>query len=225
MTQTVRQRNASVRGSSRIKRVLNAGSGPRSPRQLHPVFDSIQWNETRIDIDPLARPDVIGTFTDLGVSFPPASFNAVWSSHSLEHLHRHEVPRALAEFRRVLKPDGFVLIRCPDLETVASLIVDHGPDYVAYISPVGPITVLDMIYGHTASIAQGKTFMSHHTGFTCSSLGAVLLEAGFGTVLAKRDNFDLWGLALMDETNKLQVQRDLASSGLDMNERTETGRT
>lgn len=219
MTQAVQQRSVAATAPHQLKRVLNAGSGPLSPRQLHPVFESGRWSETRIDIDPLAHPDVIGSVTDLATSFPPASFDAIWSSHSLEHLHRHEVPQALAEFRRVLKPHGFVLIRCPDLETVASLLVEHGPDHVAYMSPVGPITPLDMIYGHAASIARGKTFMAHHTGFTCASLGAGLLQAGFPTVLATRDRFDLWALALMDDADKLQIQRDLASAGLDMNER------
>ena len=45
----------------------------------------------------------------------PASVDAVFSSHNIEHLYPHEVPLALKEFMRVLKPDGFVLMTCPDL--------------------------------------------------------------------------------------------------------------
>jgi predicted SAM-dependent methyltransferase len=33
------------------------------------------------------------------------SVDAVVSSHNMEHLYPHEVPLALAEFVRVLKPD------------------------------------------------------------------------------------------------------------------------
>jgi len=50
----------------------------------------------------------------------------------LAPLRAHEVPLALAEFKRVLKPDGFALITLPELEAVASLVLDQGLDEVAY---------------------------------------------------------------------------------------------
>ena len=67
-----------------------------------------------MDIDPAAQPEVLGSLTKMD-AFPAHEFDAVWSSHTLEHLYSHEVPAALAEFKRVLKPDGFALITCPDL--------------------------------------------------------------------------------------------------------------
>ena len=45
------------------------------------------------------------------------SLDAVFSSHNIENLYPHEVPVALSEFLRVLKPDGFVVITCPDLQS------------------------------------------------------------------------------------------------------------
>lgn len=99
---------------------------------------------------------------------PSQSFDAVWCSHILEHLYAHEVPAALGEFQRVLKTDGFALIACPDLETVAALIVSDGVDSEAYRSSAGPITPLDMLFGHSASLAQGQLHMAHNTGFTCA---------------------------------------------------------
>jgi ubiquinone/menaquinone biosynthesis C-methylase UbiE len=39
-----------------------------------------------------------------------ASVDAIFSSHNIEHLYPHEVPVALGEFLRVLKPDGFAII-------------------------------------------------------------------------------------------------------------------
>jgi hypothetical protein len=144
------------------------------------------------------------------------SFDGVWSSHCLEHLYAHEVTSALSEFRRILKMTGFALITSPDLESVASLILEHGIGHVAYQSPMGPITPHDMLFGHTASIARGNIFMAHNTGFTCASLGQQLLDAGFPVVLAKRENFALWTLALMEDADKGAIQRDLKASGLDM---------
>lgn len=105
------------------KRVLNAGSGSYSARKVHPFFQNEGWEEIRVDIDPQSKPDIVASFTDMRSACPPQSFDAIWASHTLEHLYAHEVPSALAEFRRVLKPDGFALITSPDLEAVASLIL------------------------------------------------------------------------------------------------------
>jgi len=61
------------------------------------------------------QPDIVCSITDMS---PVAadSVDAVWSSHNLEHLQRHEVPVALAEFLRVLKPAGLLLLTLPDLQ-------------------------------------------------------------------------------------------------------------
>ena len=150
------------------------------------------------------------------------SFDAVWSSHSLEHLYAHEVPRALSEFVRVLKPDGFALITSPDLETVAALVVERGLEHTAYMSPAGRSHPIDMLFGHSASIARGMTFMAHNTGFTSMSIGNALASAGFAEVLVKRDRFDLWALALMQEADKEAIQQDLKTYGLDMFDEPET---
>ena len=201
------------------KRVLNAGSGPYSARKLHPIFARDAWQEIRIDIDPQSQPDLVGSITDMQSSFTPQSFDAIWSSHTLEHLYAHEVPSALAEFKRVLRPDGFALITSPDLESIASLVVDHGLDHVAYTSPAGPITPLDMLFGHSASIARGHHYMAHKTGFTAASLGQRFADAGFPTVLVKRDRLDLWVLGLMREADQASIQSKLVAVGLDISER------
>jgi SAM-dependent methyltransferase len=199
---------------SHAPRVLNAGSGPLSARPLHQAFRKPYWREVRVDIDPRAEPDVLGSLTQMGDAIPTAGFDAIWSSHSLEHLHAHEVPLALAEFRRVLRPDGFVLINSPDLEVITSLMLERGPDHVAYVSPAGPITVLDMLFGHGDSIARGNTFMAHKTGFTSRSLTRLLVNAGFGTVLVERERFDLWALALGEAADRGAIQQQLTSAGL-----------
>ena len=205
-----------------VKRVLNAGSGPPSNRHLHPIFAKGDWTEVRLDVDPRAAPHLTGSVVDMRTLIQDQSFDAIWSSHSLEHLHGHEVAKALSEFTRILKPDGFALITSPDLEMVASLVLERGLHHTAYTSPVGPITPHDMLFGHSASIARGMTFMAHNTGFTCASLGHLLADAGFAVVLVKRDNFDLWALALMQKADKASIQRDLKASDLDMFDEPET---
>ena len=83
------------------RRVLHAGCGHPDPRKLHARFRTAQWEEIRLDIDPATRPDIVADMRDMSV-VETHSMDAVWSSHSLEHLHAHEVPTALAEFARVL---------------------------------------------------------------------------------------------------------------------------
>jgi predicted SAM-dependent methyltransferase len=210
------RRSETPRREVALRRVLNAGSGPRSSRPLHPIFRTQIWREVRLDIDPRAEPDLIASITDMSAEAPSQSFDAVWSSHSLEHLHTHEVPSALAEFRRVLKPDGFALITSPDLEAVAACLLEHGVDHVVYMSSAGPITPHDILFGHSSSLAVGKTYMAHKTGFTCDWLGKRLLEAGFPIVLARRDRLDLWAIALMEDADRASLQRQCRAAGLDL---------
>ena len=202
------------RGSAR--RVLNAGSGSYNARKLHRVFTPEAWDEVRIDIEPKSKPDIVASITDMRSVCAPQSFDAIWASHILEHLYAHDVPIALAEFRRILKPDGFALITSPDLEAVASLVLEHGLDHVAYTSPAGPITPLDMLYGHSASIAHGSVSMAHRTGFTCASLGQRFIDSGFPVAVVKREKFDLWALGLMQEADQASIQRELLVAGLDI---------
>ncbi len=168
-----------------------------------------------MDIDESVRPDLIGSITDLS-SLGDASFHAIWCSHSLEHLYQHEVGKALKAFRRILVPGGFALITCPDLEPIAGLVVDGRLEDTAYQSPAGPITALEMLYGHGPSIERGQTFMAHHTGFTADRIGRMLLEADFSEALVtKGRTFDLWALALTQGAAKQELQHHLRANGLD----------
>ena len=180
------------------KRVLNAGSGPAEASSVHPAFRAAQWQVVRLDIDPSLQPDLVGSFTELESLVAPASYEAVWSSHSLEHLHTHEVIPALSAFRRVLKDDGFMIAVCPDLAAVARLLLERGAETVVYHSGAGPIRPLDMIYGHAYSIATGRPAMAHNTGFTAERLARVAIEAGFAEVrVMEGPAYDLWGAFLM----------------------------
>ena len=171
--------------------VLNVGCGYPLRQRLHPMFQRPPWRELRLDIDARVNPDFVCSITDMD-QVADASVDAVWSSHNLEHLHRHEVPRALSEFHRVLRPGGLLLLTLPDLQKVAELVGADGLEDEVYMSPSGPITPLDMIFGHTASLAQGDMYMAHKTGFTAKTLQALLIASGFEEVALQRTGFDLW---------------------------------
>lgn len=179
-----------------MKRFLNVGCGPRHIAVRTKGFDPLEWREIRLDIDPNVDPDVVGAITDMsGVA--TGSMDALHSSHNIEHIFAHEVPTALGEFHRVLGPDGFVLLTCPDIQTVCEAVVQDKLLEPLYISAAGPIAPMDILYGHRASVAQGKVYMAHKCGFTYSVLTRAFLDAGFGTMIGGRRplNFDLQLLA------------------------------
>jgi SAM-dependent methyltransferase len=177
------------------KTVLNVGCGYPLRQRLPRSFLGPEWREIRLDIDPAVRPDILCSITDMS-PVASQSVDAVWSSHNLEHIHRHEVPSALAEFYRVLRPSGLLLLTLPDLQQVAELVVADRLEDEAYRSPSGPVTPLDMIFGHTPSLARGYGFMAHKTGFTLRSLQKLLNETGFVAIELRRGGaFDLWASA------------------------------
>lgn len=182
-----------------VRNLLHVGCGMPNPKRLPACFHRPGWREVRFDIDPKVKPDIVGSITDLSM-IPAARIDAIWSSHNLEHLNPFEVPTALAEFRRVLKPDGFALITLPDLRAIARHIAAGSLSEPLYHSPAGPISALDVVFGHQASIQAGNAFMAHRTGFTADTLGNALLEAGFSEVrVHEGKHWDLWAIAAMPD--------------------------
>jgi len=179
-----------------MKTFLHVGCGPKHKDRTTAGFNRDHWRELRLDIDESVQPDLVGTMTDMS-AVGSASVDAVFSSHNIEHLYPHEVPLALAEFKRVLKPEGFVVITCPDLQSVCELIAQDKLTEPAYESPAGPIAPLDILYGHRPPMAAGNLYMAHRCGFTQKVLIGTLQAAGFPTVAAVRraPAFDLWALA------------------------------
>ena len=195
--------------SAAPRQLLHVGCGQFRPECLPTCFQAAQWQEIRLDIDPQVKPDIIGSITDLS-AIDNASMDAIWSSHNLEHLNSYEVPIALAEFNRVLKLNGFVLLSVPNLRAVARHIANDQLSTTLYHSAAGPITALDIVFGHQASQASGNHFMAHRTGFTSSTLGQSLLDAGFNEVRVHEGQYwDLWAIATMQYTSP-ELFNDLA---------------
>lgn len=179
------------------KTILHVGPGHRNNgAKLPAAFQGSEWQEIRLDIDPANEPDIVGSMLDMA-AVADASVDAIYSAHNIEHVYAHEVPQVLKEFLRVLKPDGFLVVTCPDLQTVCQLVAEDKLGDAAYTSQAGPISPLDILYGHGAALAAGHHYMAHKTGFTLKTLMQALHAAGFATSAGKRRlrGLDLWVVA------------------------------
>ncbi|MFZ6871921.1 class I SAM-dependent methyltransferase [Undibacterium sp. Di27W] len=188
-------------------KLLHVGCGPQNKSGTTPYFQSNDWQEIRFDIDPTVNPDIQGTLTDMS-AVETASIDAVFSSHNIEHLYPHEVPVALKEILRVLKDDGIFVVTCPDLVSVCKLVAEDKLLEPAYVSPAGPISPLDILYGHRAAMERGNLFMAHRCGFTQKVLMNLLAEFGFKAVVAasRPSAFDLWAVGSKNARPVAEVQ-------------------
>ena len=192
----------------RNKTLLHVGCGKKRLTDLPDYFAS-GWREVRYDIDPSCEPDIQGDITDLA-GVKKASADAIWSSHNIEHLFAHEAPKAIAEFRRVLKKKGFLILTCPDLKSACRVAGERGLDATLYTSRMGPITPRDVLFGHQRSIRAGGEYMAHKNGYDLTSLNALLSRGGFRKVYGERIGFELWFIALNEEVSTEKARDRLA---------------
>jgi SAM-dependent methyltransferase len=187
-----------------MKTFLHVGCGPQYKSEIK-GFDNENWKEIRFDIDEKVNPDIVGTLLDMS-AVEAGSVDAIYSAHNIEHVFPHEVPIVLREFHRVLKDDGMVVLVCPDLQSVCEAVVDDKLLQPLYESPAGPISPIDILYGHRPAIARGNEYMAHKGGFTYSVLNDAFIEAGFKMNYGGR-NPDRWELFIISfKQEKLQEE-------------------
>jgi hypothetical protein len=187
-----------------IQQFLHVGCGSKTA--LATPFAGQSWKEVRFDINPDAKPDLIGTMTNMD-AVESGSMDALYSSHNIEHLYPYEVEIALKEFRRVLKDDGFAVITCPDLRSVCTLIANDLLVEPAYMSPSGAISPIDILYGHRPALQAGNHYMAHRCGFTERVLVGTLQQTGFVQVASftRPECFDIWALATCREWSEAEL--------------------
>ncbi len=184
-----------------MKKVLNVGGNSKAI-SLPPQYD--KFENILLDIDPRGSPDIICDAREL-TTLDADQFDAVYCSHNLEHYYRHEVPKVLDGFLHVLKENGFVQIRVPDINAVMRTTIEKGLDIddVLYQSSAGPIMVVDVLYGHGAEIERsGEDFYAHKTGFTQKSLLKALNKAGFTKVYCTLGNLEINVIAFRDKASE-----------------------
>jgi SAM-dependent methyltransferase len=178
-----------------MRKVLNVGGNSKTI-PLPPQYNG--WDHVLLDIDPTVNPDVLCDARNLS-SLAAKQYDSVYCSHNLEHYYHHDVARVLAGFIHVLKDDGFVFIRVPDMKAIMKMAVERDLDMDDALLqvPDGYLTVRDVIYGWEEKIEQsGCDFFAHKTGFSQNSLLSTLQSAGFSLIFIDPVNgFELYSVA------------------------------
>lgn len=189
-----------IQEQSKKKKVLNVGGNSKAI-PIPPEYDS--WDHILLDIDPKGNPDVVCDARQL-TTLSANEYDSIYCSHNLEHYYSHDVKRVLLGFFHVLKDDGFVCIRVPDMGEVMSRVVKEGLDIedVLYQSAIGPIKVKDVMYGYGVEIeSSGNEYFAHKTGFTEKSLNLALHQAGFTHVYLRTGNLEVAAFAFKNAPN------------------------
>jgi SAM-dependent methyltransferase len=188
-----------------MKTFLHVSCGPVTKSQI-PGFNNDNWKELRLDIDKNFNPDIVGTLTDMSL-VETDSIDAIYSSHKIERVFPHEVPIIFKEFYRVLKEDGIVVITCPDLQGISELVAQDKLYDKLYDSALGPITPMDILYGHIASVENGNEYIAHKCGFTYSVLNSLFFKAGFNARYGGRrpEGYDLFLVAFKQKIPEKEI--------------------
>lgn len=97
--------------------------------------------------------------------FDDNTIDRIETYHVIEHMPRHDVPRALKEWFRVMKPNGTLIIECPDFDRTAKEYLDGREDRI------------DNIFG-----LQRFPGDTHLFGYNFKRLKALVQNAGFADV-------------------------------------------
>jgi len=189
------------------KKVLNVGGNSKAIA-IPKHFEG--WAHDLLDVDPRGKPDILCDARMLA-TLAPNLYDAVYCSHNLEHYYPHDGARVLQGFKHVLNSAGFAEIRVPDIASVMRACVERNMDVndVLYVSPGGPISACDVLYGWEREIREsGNDFYAHKTGFTAKALTATLERAGFRPIFVAEvpQAFELGALAFVGDPQPWQKE-------------------
>lgn len=187
--------------------LLHVGCGAKDKSALA-GFDTPDWQEIRLDADEKVTPDIAGNLANIS-HIQNASIDAVYCAHHLHYYYAHEVPMALKEIHRVLKPDGFMVLTAPDLQALSEFIIAGHLMDALYYSPSGSTTPLDILYGNRRLAAQGNA-LTPKTGFSWDSFCEALQAAEFKSIYGGQQklNYSLVALVMknpIDEDERLKL--------------------
>ena len=110
--------------------------------------------------------------------WPTGSAEAVYSSHTLEHLSRREGRRFVAECHRVLRPGGVVRVVVPDLRVCVDRYLEGKVDAGDFLATLGVDTEVPG-EGRLRRLLAPHFRFPHRCMYDAETLPALLREVGF----------------------------------------------
>lgn len=118
-------------------------------------------DETYIGVDPFMGGDVTAPMWAL--PFGDSEADEIFTSHAMEHITKHDVPKTLLEFKRVIKPGRLIIIEVPDLVWCCQ----------QWLSMQSNDWYMDILFG-----MQNWPGEEHRTGYTPGLMASYMLHAG-----------------------------------------------
>lgn len=165
------------------KKIVDLGSGPQDQS-----YATDEGKVLRVDIREDAKPDFRCDVRR--TPFATGEFDIVFSSHTLEHFCRTDLPVVLDEWTRIMKPDGEMRLLLPNLKWAAQHIMNDEIDN----------DVMNVLYG-----AQTYDENFHKVGLTPQIVEQLLAERGFTKFIWDYENYHMFVRAFkVDPGDKLQ---------------------
>jgi predicted SAM-dependent methyltransferase len=152
-----------------------------TPLQLHIGGREPKEGWTIVDISARPEVDIVANAKTLPIH--SQSVDVIYASHVLEHFHyglNQELQEVLFEWRRVLKPNGRLLISVPDMAILCKKFIEPG------VSIGEKITYMRMMFG-----GHMNQHDRHFVGFDYDILRYYLYGAQFHNA-QRVEKFDLF---------------------------------
>ena len=127
-------------------------------------------NCINLDVRKDVNPDVIWDLEKLPLPFQDNYFDEIIAQDVIEHISHTKVEELLRELYRILKHNGRIYIRVPDLEAIMKMLIPDG----CHGGLCGWKAISYWIYG-----AQDYPENTHKSGFTIVTLKKLLETVGF----------------------------------------------
>lgn len=146
---------------------LNAGSGQMLKKE-YINYDMKEWTHHGMITD------VIGTIETITDTLPTDFFAEILNTHVIEHFREADALVMLADFHKLLRPGGKLILEGPDVLGAYWYYIEKKNDPGQYI---------ECLFAEANRLKYGDE-MAHRSGWTCDIAAKALRTVGF-TVIHK----------------------------------------